>query len=243
MTMSTRARWAKRIAVGAVLLLAGLALLGGCAAKGPLKEPPKVDEAALKREAEEQAKREAEEARLAEERRKAEEQRQKQELMQAFGPVGEPPPVPGQPATAPAAPTTAAAAVVPGAAAAPGAAPTEVPFDQAVPPLPPEPTVRVVVLSHDTPLQHGRQVALLIGEYDRERIEERLGMAVKILYVAESTQPLPRPSEIHYRKSYLRAAQSMAEAMSAQQWIGPMTTNELHQKGVDVIIHIGKGYR
>ena len=86
-------------------------------------------------------------------------------------------------------------------------------------------------------------VALLVGTYERDRIEARLGMAVKIMYVAETTRPLARDSEVHYRKSYLLAAQAVAQSMSAQQWIAPMTPDELHQPEGDVVVHIGKDYR
>jgi predicted small lipoprotein YifL len=227
-TMSTRKPIMKRLAGAAalaltVLVLASPALLGGCASKGPLNQPPKVDEAALRREAEAKAKREAEERKLAEERRIAEEKRQKEEMMQAFGTVGQPE------APAPPALTKAEAGAVP--------------YDQAVPPLPAEPTVRVVVLSHDAPPEAGRDVALLIGTYERPWIESHTGMAVKILYVAQATQPLSRPSEVHYRNNYLLAAQAVAQSMSAQQWIAPMTPDELHQPDADIVVHIGKDYR
>jgi hypothetical protein len=217
--MSTRARTLRRIGRWAVLLLVALSLLGGCSSgkKGP-------SEAELKAQAEQRAKQAAEDAKQAEERRKAEEQRQLVELQEAFGPVGEPP-------------------APPAALTAPGAAAGGTPFDEAVPPLPAEPTVRVAVLSHDAPLAKGRQVALLVGTYDRDRIEARLGRAVKIMYVAETTHPLARASEVHYRKNYLSAAETVAQTMPAQQWIAPMTPAEQSQPNVDVVIHIGKDYR
>ncbi len=246
----------------AVLTLAALLLAGGCASKAPPKAP-QVDEAALKRDAEAKARQAEEQRRLAEERRKAEEKRQQEEVLHAFGPVGQPPALPGAgpvaavaapqgaPATGTAAPQGATGAAAGTAApqgttaAGPAAAlvaPAEIPFDDAVPALPPDPTVRVAVLSHDAPPSVSREVAALIGTWERDRIEEHLGMAVKILYVAESSQPLPRGSEIHYRKDYLRAAQSVASVMFAAQWIGPMTAEEQRQEDVDLVIHIGKTY-
>lgn len=226
----------RMLTVLALLLAVALVapLVGGCSSSPPKPTPEQVlaqqKAAEAKRKAEEEQKR-----REAEARRKAKAERERREVQEAFGPVG---PAPGT--TAAAAPG-APAGVTPGAPAA-TAAPAEVPFDEAVPPLPPEPTVRVAVLSHDVPLAVGRQVALQIGTYDRQRIEARLGKALKIVYVAESGAPLPEPSVIHYRKDYLLAAQSVALAMANHQAIGPMTANELRQKNVDLVIHIGKHY-
>jgi hypothetical protein len=231
--MTARRTLRRQIAFWAVLGLAALLLAGGCS-----KAKPKVDEAALQRAAAEQA-RQAEEARKeAEQRRVAEEKRQAEELQAAFGPVGQPPALPEE-AGAMAAP--GAAPVAPGAASQP-AAPAEIAFDDAVPPLPPDPTVRVVVLSHGAAPDTGRHVAELLGTWERERIEERLGMAVRIVYVAQSSAPLARGSEVHYRKDFLRAAQSVASAMFKEQWIGPMTADEQRQEDVDLVVHLGATY-
>jgi hypothetical protein len=233
--MSMRGRTLRRLAIAALLLLAVGLLANGCSSG----EAAKLAEAQKQKQAEEQRQREAEDRRLAEERRIAEEKRQVAEMHDLFGPIGEPPPLPGEP-------QAPAATAAPGAAAAAPAAPAgppEIAFDEAVPPLPKEPTVGVVVLSHAATPGQGRQVAALLGDYERERLEERLGMAVRIMYVAESTQPLARESEVHYRPDYLRAAQSVAAVLSAQQWIGPMSEEEQRQDGVDLVVHIGKDYR
>jgi hypothetical protein len=230
--MCMRERTLRPMACRAALLLAGLSLLAGCATTtapwwctgpggtpsmvaGCSNIPRKPTQAEVNAKAEQQAKKAAEQAKV------AEEQRQIAEVQQAFGPEGQAPDL--------------------GPLPAPKVEGT--PFDEAVPPLPPEPTVRVVVLSHDAPLAKGRDVALLVGTYDRDRIEARTGMAVKIVYVAESSRPLARASEVHYRKNYLTAAQSVAQAMSAQQWIAPMTPDEQSQQDADLVIHIGKDYR
>lgn len=204
--------------LAAVLL--GLALLGGCAASEPLDQPPQVDEEALRLEEEERRKREAEEARLAELRRIEEEKRQREEMMQLFGPVGEPPP----------------------SGPVPEQAVTGIPFDEAVPPLPKEPTVRIAVLSLDSQPDKAQRVALSIGTHERERLEARLGMAVKIAYVAQVKVPPPHESEVRYRPQFLRAAQSVAAVISAEQWVGPMTPDELLQQGVDLFVYVGEQY-
>lgn len=216
---------ARALTVGAALLLAALlvssALLGGCAAEGPLEQPPEVDEEALAREAEERRLAEEEAARLAEERRLEAERREAEEMAELFGPVGEPPPVGPLPEP-----------VI-----------TGIPFDEAVPPLPDEPTLRVAVFSLASQPDKARQVALVLGTHERERLEARLGMAVKITYVAQTKHPPRHASEVRYRPEFLRAAQSVAAVLAAEQWIGPMTDAERRQEGVDVVVHVGEAYR
>ena len=226
---------ARRIRGGLIclaLLFAALTLLAGCAGRTgeepkPLDEPPKVDAEAARREAEEDRRRD-EEARLrdeeakrlaVEEARQAEEQRQKEELMQLFGEIGEVPPPPQRPK------------------------PQGIPFDEAVPPLPNEPTVRVAVLSNAGQPEKGRQVALLIGTYHRERLENQLGAAIKIAYVSHLKRNITRDSVIHFRPNFLRAATSVASVLPQHQTIGPMSGEERLQEGVDLFVYIGGDYR
>ncbi len=223
--MSQRLIVARRIRSGLIclaLLCAALtlaAVFSGCAAPKPLDVPPKVDEEAVRREAEEERRRDEEARRLAEEARKAEEQRQKEELMQLFGVIGEV----QQPAQRP--------------------KPQGIPFDEAVPPLPNEPTVRVAVLSNVEQPEKGRQVALLIGTYHREHLEDQLGAAIKIAYVSHLKRNITRDSVIHFRPNFLRAATSVASILPQHQTIGPMSGEERLQEGVDLLVYIGGDYR
>ncbi len=216
---------ARRIRSGLIclaLLCAALtlaAVFSGCAAPKPLDVPPKVDEEAARREAEEERRRDDEAQRLAEEARKAEEQRQKEELMQLFGEIGEVPQPPQRPK------------------------PQGIPFDEAVPPLPNEPTVRVAVLSNAGQPEKGRQVALLIGIYHREHLEDQLGAAIKIAYVSHLKRNITRDSVIHFRPNFLRAATSVASILPQHQTIGPMSGEERLQEGVDLLVYIGGDYR
>ncbi|NIP73077.1 MAG: hypothetical protein GWO16_08640 [Gammaproteobacteria bacterium] len=68
-------------------------------------------------------------------------------------------------------------------------------------------------------------------------------MAVKIAYVSQTDREPVSPSEIRYRDSFLLAAQVVADALAAPQRIGPMTATEQRQEGVDLIVHLGRGYR
>ena len=99
----------------------------------------------------------------------------------------------------------------------------------------------MAVFSLDTQPDKGRQVALILGTHERERLEERLGMAVKIAYVSHVKGPPAVPSEIRYRPNFLRAAQGVAGVLSAEQRIGPMTADDLRQE-VDVVVVVGPTY-
>lgn len=234
-----------------VLALLLMAILGGCSMLGgddaqiesaqaaqPQDEPPAEPEqtAEEKREAEEarlaEEKREAEEARVAEEKRVAEEdQRRATAVREAFGPVPESPPV------------TAAAAAAAATAAADQAALKLIPFDEGVPPLPQEPILRVAVLSEEDQPEKGDMVALTLGTYNRERIEDRLGMAVRIAYVSRLEDTGTVVSAIRFRPSFMKAALVVAAELPHRQEIGPMSSEELRQDSVDLLVYIGPNYR
>lgn len=234
MSIRTPHRTVVLLALAATLALA----LPACTSAPP--EPAGPTEAQLRQQAEEQRKAEEEARRLAEEARQAEAARQVAELRELFGPVGEPPLEPGS--APPAEPAPFVRHVTGAGTPAPAAAGT-IPYDEAVPPLPPEPVLRVAVLSHGVPLERGRQVAVQLGTHARERLEEQLGMAVRVLYVAETTRPLQHPSEIRHRPELLRAAQSVAQELAAEQWLGPLGEQERAQPEVDLVVHIGPDYR
>jgi hypothetical protein len=207
-------------------LLASLLALGACGRGEPkAPEPPPKDVATLQREAEARALTEVAERQAEEERREAEERQGQEALLRLFGAVGDPPLPPVGTADA----------------AAPGAG--VVPFDEAVPPLPAEPTVRVAVFSPPAKPELAQRVALVLGTYERTYLEAQLGMAVKIAYVAQLKRPPTRASEIRYRPEFLRAAQSMATVLSSLEWIGPMSPDELRQDRVDVFVYLGERYR
>jgi hypothetical protein len=222
------------VLLAGLLLVVALAPLGGCSMFGggetrPLDEPPQVDEEALRREAEEkrleEERRLAEEKRLEEERRLAEEKRIEAEIREVFGPVPPAPVLPG--------PLGVAAATPEG----------EVAFDQAVPPLPDEPALRVAVLSDLEQPDKGHNVALIIGTYQRDYLESQLGMAVKIAYVSRTGSNVTTQSRIHFRPDFLQAAMTVASVLDRDQSVAPMTPAELSQQEVDLMVYIGKDYR
>lgn len=255
--------------IAVALLAITLALLaGGCGTsepKGPSPEELARIEAA-KRAEEERLRKEAEERRQTQELMEAfgeigeppESALPPEERGQPAAPAQ---PAEAAPGAAPAAPAAAAPAAVAaqGLSVPQGTTPGtitidlsntgptiqgSVAFDDAVPRLPPDPIVRVAVFSASGQRSKARDVSLILGTYLREPLEERIGMGVRIAYVAETTRLPQHVSEVHYRGAkFLQAAQAMAAAISAQQWIGPMTAQEQQQEGVDVVVRLGPAYR
>lgn len=120
---------------------------------------------------------------------------------------------------------------------------TLVPFESAVPPLPKEPVLRVAVLSDIGQPEKADRVALIIGNYTRQFLENRLGVMVKIAYVAQVERNITRQSVIRYRPKFFRAAVTIAKVLPRDQALSPMTARELSQQDVDLVVYIGRDYR
>lgn len=224
-----------------LLFLVLVAALGACSSAGdgemekPLDEPPQVDEAEAARILEEE--RLAEEQRLeeekerAEEKRIAEKQQREQDVKDVIGGSGiasisdEDSPQPPRPK-----------GVLPPIT-------DGVPFDEAVPPLPQEPTVKIAVFSEESQQEKGWQVALMIGSSGREFIEAKLGAAVILAYVSHLKKIPTRYSAIHFRPNFFLAAQTVAVELPNRQTVEPMTESELKREGVDLIVYVGKDFK
>lgn len=237
-------------------LVAAAPMLGGCSksrpqALEPLSEPPDPDstpaEDAAKKEAElaapvltpeereelariEEEKQiqkaaEAEQARLrAEQAARQQSREEAKQALAVFGPQAAPstPPVKGPPQ---------------------GLA-----FDEVEPALPEPPTVRVAVLSKATQSSKARQVALVIGLYQRDFLERNLGQAVQVVNVSHysagpSDSNLPaRGSLIYFRPQQLHAAMEVAAVLPDEQRIEPMNAEQIAREGVDLIVMLGQDY-
>ena len=103
--------------------------------------------------------------------------------------------------------------------------------------------VRIGVLSSPNRPQAGRQVALILGTYQRPRLERILGRKVKIAFVSQSSKPHRAQTVIFYRPDFLKAAIQAASVMPGAQVVEPMTEPDLSREGTDIIIYIGKDTR
>ena len=230
----------KNIAPWLVFLLL-MAALGGCSAsedpgvEKPVDEPPVVDEAEAAKTREEE--RLAEEQRLKEEKERAEEQRvaeekqQEADVKEAIGSIGKAPPS-EEGGPQPPRPKWVLPPITDG-----------IPFDEAVPPLPKEPTVKVAVFSEESQQEKGQQVALMLQGPGREFIEAKLGAAVILAYVSHLKKIPTRNSAIHFRPKFFQAAQTVAAELPNRQGVAPMTESELKREGVDLIIYVGADYK
>ena len=244
-----------------ILVGAILALSVGCSGEPQpvVKAPPKISaqELAQQQEAEKRHL-EAEEKRRQEEAFAAEEQRKSTAMMEEFGPVGEPPPPFADDREAPEIAQSGGSAVSEGGETSVSQATSEpspprsddmalgvkeIPYEEAVPPPPQPPTVRVAVLSSQSQPEKGQNIALILGTYRRDMLEELMGMAVEIAYISHMKQDVTRQSAIHFRPNFLRAAVSVASVLPREQDLRPMSADEQRQESVDLLVYVGKNYR
>ncbi len=122
--------------------------------------------------------------------------------------------------------------------------PERVPWEEAFPEdFAAEPTVRIAVLAYPDRIEAGQRVALLLGKYQRKRLERELGKLVQVVYVSEAEQAHGRRSVVRYRTDHLKAAVRVAAAMPREQVVEPMSVDEEAQTGVDLIVYVGGDVR
>lgn len=103
--------------------------------------------------------------------------------------------------------------------------------------------VRIAVLASPNRPAAGEQVAMILGEFQRQKLERKLGKPIRIAYVSRSSRRHKRQTQIRYRPDYLKAALQVARAIPYEQVVEPMSPAELLQEEVDVFIYIGEDVR
>jgi hypothetical protein len=139
----------------------------------------------------------------------------------------------GGAAAQPAAPMPADAATQPAAA--------EEPFDpdSVLGPEPPT-RVRVAILNATGKPGGANKVAVLLGEYKRQALEDQIGLQIEVVNLSAADNVRPGQSILFYRPEFLRAALAMAKAIPGEQFVEPMRPAGLKRMGVDVEIVVGK---
>ena len=122
--------------------------------------------------------------------------------------------------------------------------PREIPYDEAFPPKPLiPPLVRVGVLALPQRATAAQNLALTLGQAEREGLEERIGAELNVVVVSRTFGIRVGTSEIHYRSGHLRAAMEIAGTIPDRQRIEPMTLSEEAREGFDVLIFVGSDIR
>ena len=122
--------------------------------------------------------------------------------------------------------------------------PRETPYDEAFPPKPLlPPPVRVGVLALPQRATAAQNLALMLGEVERNALEERIGADLNVVVVSRTYGIRVGTSEIHYRSGHLRAAMEIAGTIPERQRIEPMTLSEEAREGFDVLIFVGTDIR
>jgi hypothetical protein len=108
--------------------------------------------------------------------------------------------------------------------------------------LGPEPPtrVRVAILNATGKAGGANKVAVLLGEYKRQALEDQIGLQIEVVNLSATEIARPGQSILFYRPEFLRAALAMAKAIPGDQFVEPMRPASLKRAGVDVEIVVGK---
>ena len=110
-------------------------------------------------------------------------------------------------------------------------------------PLPPSTRVRIAVLDISGTLIRANNIALLLTQFRRRELEEKIGMKIELANLSRDHKRAKRGNVVYYRPGFLRAAMLVARAVPGQQTVIPMPKAFLMKTGVDVEIHLDAGPR
>lgn len=120
------------------------------------------------------------------------------------------------------------------------AASTGIPYEKAFPEAFKQiAPVRIGILSNPRRPVTGEQIALIIGTFQRERLERALGRPLRIAFISRSAKPNKTKTLLRYRPDFLKAAIQVATAIPAAQVVEPMSEDELTHQEIDLFIYIG----
>ena len=105
-------------------------------------------------------------------------------------------------------------------------------------PLPPSTRVRVAVLDISGTLIRANNIALLLTQFRRRELEEKIGMKIELANLSKDYKRLRRTNVVYYRSGFLRAAMLVARAVPGEQAVMPMPKAFAAKTGVDIEIHL-----
>ena len=159
----------------------------------------------------------------------------------AMAPVAPPAPPSGE--ATPAAPGTAAAAgpTAPSATAAPEGGPSkEEEIEALLYEREPLTRVRIAILNATGNPAGAAKVAVLLGDYRRRPLEDKMGLKIELVNLSTSYQKTQAPAVVYYRQGFLRAALILARAIPGDTMVSAMRPEALKRAGVDVEVVVGE---
>jgi hypothetical protein len=100
--------------------------------------------------------------------------------------------------------------------------------------------LRLSILSGPAERERAARLAVLLEEYRRRELEEKIGLKLELLFVSTVNGSGTPRNVIYYRPGFLRAALFLAEAIPGRQTIQPMEPERLMKEGVDVEVWVGE---
>jgi len=86
------------------------------------------------------------------------------------------------------------------------------------------------------------QLSVFLGNLQKRRLEESLGMKLDIVNIANAPSERAIDTTIYYRDNYLKPALSLAKLIDGEQRIVPML-GQSERVGVDIEVYLGKDYK
>ena len=106
-----------------------------------------------------------------------------------------------------------------------------------------EQPVRIAVLSSPARPAAGQRIGMILGKFQKKRLEKALGRKVMVAYVSRSTKKHGENTIIRYRPDFLKAAIQVAAVLPKNQVVEAMQPSDMALHEVDVIVYLGDRIR
>jgi hypothetical protein len=100
--------------------------------------------------------------------------------------------------------------------------------------------VRIAILNATGKPAGAAKVAVLLGDYRRRPLEDKLGLKIELVNISSSDQKPQTPAVVYYRQGFLRAALILARAIPGDTMVAAMRPEALKRAGVDVEVVVGE---
>jgi hypothetical protein len=103
--------------------------------------------------------------------------------------------------------------------------------------------LNVSVLNASTKDQNAQRLAILLDRQQRQKLEEQVGMRLKVTNISSVREGMVLPrTKIYFRPNFMKAALTLSEVIPGEQIVEQMPSSHKGRMGTDVEVYVGENF-